>query len=173
MSAPRIETDRLILRGREQRDAQPLIHFLVDPINTKFLPPVDHNDLTPEMMNQRLDRSRTLWSEQGFGIWSIEQKTTEKWIGYCGLKWLPDNSDIELLYGIDRAHWNQGFVTEAARASLAFGFTQAKLDRICAIAVPENRGSTRVMEKVGMEYQGIRTHYGMKVAFYLKTREAK
>ena len=41
MNIPRIELERVILRGREERDEEPLIRFLVDPINTKYLPPVE------------------------------------------------------------------------------------------------------------------------------------
>ncbi len=51
--------------------------------------------------------------------------------------------------------WGKGFASQAARASLRFGFEQLGLPEIIAVAVPENIGSQRVMEKIGMRCQGI------------------
>jgi RimJ/RimL family protein N-acetyltransferase len=47
----------------------------------------------------------------------------------------------------------RGLATEAARASLGFGFDRAGLERIVAFAVPENMASRRVMEHLGMQYE--------------------
>lgn len=71
-----------------------------------------------------------------------------------------------------KAYWGCGFVTEASRAVLQFGFETVGLDRIIAIAYPENSGSRRVMEKVGMTYQGSGTHYfNIDMVHYAITRE--
>src|ERR687884_170254 len=82
-------------------------------------------------------------------IWTdraVTLKDGGELLGYCGLKTLADTPDIELLYGIVEEHWGRGLVTEAARAALRFGFEEAGLDYIVAIALPENVASQRVME---------------------------
>ena len=58
-----------------------------------------------------------------------------------------------MAYLFDRPYWGQGIGTEAAHASLRYGFEELKLDRIIALAVPENVGSWRVMEKNGLNFE--------------------
>jgi ribosomal-protein-alanine N-acetyltransferase len=66
---------------------------------------------------------------------------------------------VEVAYALGRAHWGGGIASEAARASLRYGFEQMKLPRIIAVAVPENTGSRRVMEKIGMQFEGMTDQY--------------
>jgi ribosomal-protein-alanine N-acetyltransferase len=64
-----------------------------------------------------------------------------------------------------------GIGTEAASASIHFGFDRAGLARIVAIAMPENIGSRRVMEKAGMRLVGPAHHYGIDVVKYEISRK--
>jgi ribosomal-protein-alanine N-acetyltransferase len=57
---------------------------------------------------------------------------------------------VEIGWRLCRAHWGQGYATEAARAALAFGFEQAGLNEIVALTVPDNARSRAVMERLGM-----------------------
>ena len=71
-------------------------------------------------------------------------------------------------------YWGKGLATESARAALAYGFEKAGLDRIMAVAVPENVASQRVMQKIGMTGGDITTAYygGAELISYLITRKA-
>lgn len=60
----------------------------------------------------------------------------------------------ELGYWIGKPYWGQGYMTEAARAVIEFGFQQLSLNRIVAYAMTKNPASSRVMEKNGMTYEG-------------------
>ena len=60
-----------------------------------------------------------------------------------------------------RASWNKGYGTEAVIAVLGHGLGPIGLDRIMAVAMPDNIGSWRVMEKAGMRYEGLVNYYGM------------
>jgi len=65
----------------------------------------------------------------------------------------------ELGYVLSRHHWGQGITTQAAAAVLEFGFTDADLARVEATCRPENLGSRRVLEKIGMQREGLlRSH---------------
>ena len=69
-------------------------------------------------------------------------------IGSCGIrKEKPDESGGELGYELDPGYWENGYATEAARAIVAFGFTQLKLHRISSWCIAENVGSQAVGEK--------------------------
>jgi ribosomal-protein-alanine N-acetyltransferase len=57
-------------------------------------------------------------------------------------------------YSFHRGFWGQGYATEAASALLRLAFTRLDLHRVCATASPENTGSHRVLEKIGMQREG-------------------
>jgi RimJ/RimL family protein N-acetyltransferase len=71
-------------------------------------------------------------------------------------------SEIDLAYHFVRASWNKGYATDAAVAVLSHGFGPLGLDSVMAVVVPENIGSWRVMEKLGMRYEGFADYYGLK-----------
>jgi ribosomal-protein-alanine N-acetyltransferase len=60
----------------------------------------------------------------------------------------------ELGYRLGPASWGQGYASEAAQALVDFGFAAVGLHRIYALCHPDNIGSRRVMEKIGMRYEG-------------------
>ncbi len=62
----------------------------------------------------------------------------------------------EMGYWIGKPYWNQGYATDAARRLLAFGFGELGLQRISAHHLTRNPGSGRVMQKIGLRYEGRR-----------------
>jgi ribosomal-protein-alanine N-acetyltransferase len=78
---------------------------------------------------------------------------TEELIGHCGLLYLDEIAETEVVYALGRRYWGRGLATEAAGAALEFGFTRTRLERIIALAVPANIASRRVMEHLGMRYE--------------------
>lgn len=60
----------------------------------------------------------------------------------------------ELAYWIGKAYWNKGYATEAARRLVDFGFKKQELNRIWAPVMSKNQASGKVMQKVGLEYEG-------------------
>lgn len=70
-----------------------------------------------------------------------------------------ENGRGELGYALRRDRWGSGLTTEAAAAVLAFAFGPAGLARVEATCRPENSGSRRVLEKIGMQREGLlRSH---------------
>jgi ribosomal-protein-alanine N-acetyltransferase len=65
----------------------------------------------------------------------------------------------EIGYAISRRYWGQGLAVEAAQAMIAFGFRQMDLVRIEATCLPENMPSQRVMQKLGMQREGVLRSY--------------
>lgn len=80
-------------------------------------------------------------------------------IGAIGLRAEPDHGRGEIGYWIGLPYWNRGYVTEAARAVIGFGFESLGLHRIWAMHFTRNPASGRIMQKVGMKYEGrLREH---------------
>ena len=84
----------------------------------------------------------------------VVENASEQLIGVINLNLSPENNRGEFGYFIGKNYWGKGFGTEAARLLLQYGFEELKLNRIYAAAFKENRGSSRVMEKIGLLYEG-------------------
>jgi [ribosomal protein S5]-alanine N-acetyltransferase len=105
----------------------------------------------------------------GYCLWRLVLKETSEMIGFCGLQPLDGTAETEIGWWLARAWWGKGLATEAARVAMQDGFERAGLVRIVAVAMRANRGSIRVMEKLGMEYEREMMHRGIDVALYAKS----
>lgn len=167
-SAPRIETERLILRAFEPSDA-PSVMFYADPEVMRYIPRgAWKNDDVEAGFLRMVENRRAQWQTVGFGMWAVVLKQTGVVIGHCGLQRLESGDEIEVFYLLDKPYWNQGIATEAARAALQFA-ADRDLKNIVAVAMPENGASQRVMAKAGMTHVGRATHYGFELVKYAMT----
>ncbi len=99
-------------------------------------------------------------------IYPILLKERDEIIGHCGLNHLEGGAEIEIAYLIDDRFWHQGFATEISRAVLQEAFRATDIDRIVAVAFPENTHSIAVMQRIGMQAIGIARHFGADVVKY-------
>jgi ribosomal-protein-alanine N-acetyltransferase len=106
------------------------------------------------------------WERHDFGIWIVEDLCDGDFMGRCGLRYFQGTPEVELSYSYGKPAWGRGVASEAAAASVQFGFEKLHLDRIIAIAMPENIGSRRVMEKLGMRYARNASYFGFDHVFY-------
>ena len=162
-----IETARLYLRQFTLDDLDDLSRIYSDPETMKYLTGVRTREATETAIHAMLQR----WEQNNFGMWALVHKIDCKMIGRCGLAFLDKTPEVELGYAIDKVYWNQGLVTEASFASLNYGFEILQLERIVAIARPENIASQRVMQKVGMKYEKNAHYYETDVVYYAILRE--
>lgn len=168
---PEVETERLLLRRFRPEDADEMYERIwTDADVMRFVQPDGWPHPRAESV-AFLGRINAFFDEHGFGQWAVEHKRDGRLLGYCGLKFLEKTPEVELLYGIDKDYWKRGLVTEAACATLRYGFEEARLEYIVAVALPENAGSCRVMQKSGMNYEGPARHYNYDVVRYILRRE--
>ena len=165
---PEIETARLYLRQFTPDDLDDLYRIYSDPEIMKYLTGVRSREATEIAIHTMLKR----WEENNFGMWAVVHKIDRKMIGRCGLGFLDNTPEVELGYVLNKLYWNQGLVTEASLASLNYGFEILQLDRIVAIARPENIASQRVIQKVGMKYEKNAHYYETDVVYYSISRES-
>ena len=166
---PEIETSRLRLRMFTPGDLDALSQITGDPEVMRYLG--TSGARSREKTKNTIDAILRHWEEHGFGIWAVEHKADQRLIGWCGLQMLEKTPEIEIAYLLARDYWNQGLATEAGRAAIEYGFNGLKLERIVAIALPENVGSSRVMEKIGMKYERDAHYYNVDVVYYALERD--
>lgn len=92
---------------------------------------------------------------------AITLADTGELIGAVGLI-LDQGYQGELGYWVGVPHWGKGYCTEAGRAILAFAFNELKLQRIHAQAFKRNPASARVLQKLGLSYEGTRRQHALK-----------
>jgi ribosomal-protein-alanine N-acetyltransferase len=165
-----VETERLRLRMYTPEDADEQFRITSDEEFRRHFP-AHFFKPTRDRALVGIGRILEHWNLLGFGYWVVELKEEARMVGYCGLRRLMPTNEIELLYGIERGQWGRGLTTEAARASLRFGFEQMKFDRIMAVTDPLNKGSRRVMEKSGMKHERDAVYFETPVVYYAINRE--
>ena len=147
-----IETARLRIRPLEPAaDTEPLFELWGDPDAMRFVRPASE---TVEAARERLEQIAG-WSRSGWGLWAVDERESERFVGMAGLFPLANEGpEIELAYQLVPSRWGRGYATEAGAALLDAAWRETDLDHVVAVAFEENRGSTRVMEKLGMTYEG-------------------
>jgi len=123
-----------------------------DPEVMRYFPSV----LAPEQSERVADRIEEHFEARGFGLWALEIPGVVAFAGFVGLA-VPRfetafSPCVEIGWRLARAHWGQGYATEAAAAALRFGFEALRLPEIVSFTVPGNARSRRVMEKLGMTH---------------------
>jgi len=144
------ETPRLILRQFTEADAALLVQLNSNPEVLKYL----HEPLL-EKEEQALHIIKTVILPQyknNLGRWAIHLKTSNEFIGWCGLKYLADQDEIDLGYRLMQNFWGRGFAFEAAKHSLDYGFNQLHLKTVIGRAHIENTASLKILEKIGMHF---------------------
>ena len=164
-----IETERLILRKITLDDLPKMIELRSDPEVSQYIGGGKMQN--PEAIEKRMDFYIGCHEKYGFGFCMMDWKETGETIGWSGLQPLAETDEIEVGYGMAKKFWGRGIGLECAKAWLEFGFNKAGLERIVALAVPENTGSWRIMEKLGMQFEGIKKHYGMDCKFYAISKD--
>jgi RimJ/RimL family protein N-acetyltransferase len=150
-----VETERLILREIIPTDQNGLFAIDSDPAVNTYLGNNPVKDIA--QISDIIQFIRKQYIENGIGRWAMIEKNTNNFIGWAGLKLVkePTNNHCDyydLGYRLNKSYWGKGFATEAARASLNFGFNNLNLKEIYAIADSNNIASRNVLEKVGLKY---------------------
>jgi len=146
---PTLETDRLILRKLRLSDAEDLFEYASDPEVAKYVTWEPHKSIEDSINFIKFTHEH--YEKKEGIVWGIVYKENNKVIGTCDILLLaPRHFLAEIAYAWSRPYWGKGIMTEAVREAIKFGFEKMNLNRIQARCFPENIGSYRVMEKVGM-----------------------
>lgn len=151
---PILRTERLVLRPFGQDDAAQVEELAGDPQVADGTLTIPH-PYPPGAAQQWIDTHQPAW-EAGTGLTlAITESATGTLMGVIGLSIDADNSRAELGYWIGVPFWNRGYCTEAGRAVIDFAFYGLALHRLYAHHFTRNLASGRVMQKLGMSFEGI------------------
>jgi RimJ/RimL family protein N-acetyltransferase len=147
-----LRTERLILRRWKESDRKPFAHMNADPRVMRFMPGL----LTEAESDAMVIRIEAHFDQHGFGLFALEHNGV--FLGFTGLA-VPAFAAaftpcVEIGWRLCAESHNQGFATEAAREVLRHAFETLALREVVSFTVPSNTPSRRVMEKLGMRYEG-------------------
>jgi [ribosomal protein S5]-alanine N-acetyltransferase len=156
-----LETDRLHLRLWTLEDAPTFARLSNDPEIARntgtFVFPQPEGWATARLT--RLIASADQGTGYGFAVCLRDSLEV---IGDCGIHLEPRHQRGELGYWCAAAFRGNGYMTEAARAVMRFGFETLKLHRVQASHFPRNPASGRILERIGMRREGLLRGYYIK-----------
>ena len=148
----RLETERLLLRPFELTDIEPSYQLNLDAEVSRYTG--DGGVVSKDEITRRITEDVFGdYQNYGYGRLAVELKSTQEFIGFAGLKYLPDWEEVDLGYRLMRKYWGQGLATEAAAACVEFGWESLGLDSMIGLVLPENVASINVLEKLGFSYE--------------------
>lgn len=159
-----IESQRIYLRELTPDDAEHLYLLNSDPEVIKY---------TGDKPFASVEKARAFleaydhYRHYGFGRWAVVRKADHAFLGWCGLKYTKELDEFDIGFRFFRSYWNQGYATEAARACLHVGFLTFKMPKIVGRVMVANIGSSRVLEKTGLQYARPHDFEGRPGALYV------
>jgi ribosomal-protein-alanine N-acetyltransferase len=151
-----IETDLLVLRLPVLKDARSLFqNYARDPAVTRFLTWRPHIPIA--QTSEFLAGCLQAWRDERRFPYVICFKSSGLVIGMIEIR--LDGFKAEVGYAVGRAYWGKGYMTEALRALLVWAMAQPSIYRVWAVCDVDNIASARVMEKAGMQCEGILHRY--------------
>jgi len=145
-----LETNRLLLREFNISDAESFYELNLNPNVIKY---------TGNSAFKDIDEAKAFlenysdYQRNGFGRWAVINKSTEEFLGWCGLKYDEDLNETDIGFRFFEHFWNKGFATESAKACIGHGFEKLNLKTIIGRAMKENIASIKVLEKIGLQYE--------------------
>ncbi|MCC3587968.1 MULTISPECIES: GNAT family N-acetyltransferase [unclassified Microcoleus] len=151
---PIIETERLLLRKITLNDASDMFEYASNPEVSEYTMWSTHTSI--EDTKYFLKSLTKMYKRKELVDWGIVHKAEKKFIGTCGyVEWSMTHSRAEIGYALSARYWREGYMSEAVNAIIEFGFREMLLNRIVGRCEVNNIASARVMEKVGMQLEGI------------------
>lgn len=164
----RLETERLVVRNWQESDVECYMTLANDVGYNCFSRPghflVKSKEEALAKVRERID----VFDKHKLGKFPVFLKTTGEFIGTCGMEpyLLNGRAEVELGYRLCLNSWGKGYAREAAEAVLRYGFEDVMLEKILGFALPQNRGSLKILEQLGFQYRYDFFHAGLTHRLY-------
>ena len=148
-----LPSERLVLREFVRDDFDSVHKYASDPEVVKFMPWGPNTRAETRRFIERNIQAQVVKPRTSY---ELAITIDGELIGGCGLT-IHSISDkkAEVGYCLRRDMWGKGIATEVAASLIRFGFEELGLHRIRALCDTMNHGSYRVMEKNGMQREGV------------------
>jgi len=151
------ETDNLVLRELVPTDDQGMFELDSDSAVHRYL---GNKPLkTIEESRKIIENVRKQYADLKIGRWAVVEKTTNRFIGWSGLKFCAETRNshtdyYDLGYRFIPSSWGKGYATESSKPAIMHAFKVLKLPVIYGNALKDNGASRRVLEKLGFSFTG-------------------
>jgi RimJ/RimL family protein N-acetyltransferase len=160
-----LESDRCLMRKFSTDDATMLYHLNLHPDIIRFTTDPPFKDI---IESADFIRNYNGYQPDGYGRMAVVRKKDLKPIGWCGLKYIPEEGEVDLGYRFLPEVWGEGYAPETGAVFLEYGFDSLNLSRIVARIHKENQRSVRVAQKLGMIYEKDLIYDGVGWMNYVK-----
>lgn len=154
-----MESERILLRPVLLDDAEDMYEYTSDEETTRFIYD-QHTDV-----NQTKNLIANYYMEEPIGKYAILLKESNKMIGTIEFRVHEYNKSGELGYTLNRHFWGKGYMTEAGKLILDLAFNTLGLERVFAEFDVRNSASGKVLDRLGMTYEGTRRRNHMVKGF--------
>lgn len=157
---PRLETERLLLRGWEERDLDAYAAMTADPEVMRYM---GRGPFNRDEAWREIALYLGHFELRGYTHWALELRDTGELVGRCG-PWRPEGwPGLEVGWLLGREHWGKGYASEAAAAALDYAWRELRADRVISLVHPDNERSARVARRLGGEPDGTATVVGSEL----------
>jgi len=142
---PTLETERLILRPPADIDLDGWAEMMADPVAARFI-----GGQQPRATAWRFMATMAgSWALNGFGMFSVIEKSSGRWLGRIG-PWRPEDwPGTEVGWGLHPSAWGQGYAVEAAEAAIDWVFDHLGWTEVVHCIDPDNAPSIKVAQRLG------------------------
>ncbi|HFK1766192.1 alanine acetyltransferase [Bacillus wiedmannii] len=149
-----LETERLVLRWFDIKDAPFILELVNDPAWIQFIGDKrikNLDDAKKYILNGPVD----MYNKMGFGLYLVERKEDLTPLGMCGLIKRDTLEDVDIGFAFLEKFRSKGYGFESASAVIDYGVQKLGLKRIVAITTIDNINSGKLLEKVGLQFEEI------------------
>jgi len=151
MSAPSLESQRVLLRQWKDSDLIPWVSMNADPETLVFFPRTS----TPEESTNGFAYVRNFLLENNYGLWEAEEKSSGEFMGFVGITWLELPTLAypkcrEIGWRLAKRYWGKGYATEAAKVVLEYARHSINITELYSVTAELNLPSINVMKKIGL-----------------------
>ena len=152
-----LKSDRLVLRQFKENDAEEICNGFIN--QKEFLYYANKKITTLDEEKKFLKNIEEKYKSNNYYNWLITLKESKKIIGTINLRVEEKNETVEVNYALDNRYTDKGYMTEALNLVKEYCLNELKVNRFQGGCCVENIASKRVMEKCGMQCEGILRRY--------------
>lgn len=150
MLTPTIETERLLLRDIREQDLDGWAELMGDPDSSRYI----GGALNRAQSWRAMATFAGSWPLKGFGMFSVVEKATGRWIGRLG-PWQPEGwPGTEVGWSLLKSAWGQGYAAEGATAAIDWAFANLGWSEVIHVIDVDNAASIALAERLGSTDQG-------------------
>ncbi|NMH71666.1 GNAT family N-acetyltransferase [Bacillus sp. RO2] len=146
------ESERLILRVLEPKDVQHLERIWGDDEVMRLCTGATSHEKFPRI----IEYYKECQAAKGLSVYAVVEKISGNVVGTAGFNVEESMEKVELIYHFAIEAWGKGYASEAAWACVEIAKAHKAVSYVFASADPNNKGSLKVLEKVGFDYKGMK-----------------